>query len=138
MGNSGYDWAAYAFMQESASDWDGDLLADAATDTGDVVSLDVKAACEVSIKLVENDTGAIDGDVTVHVLRDVDGANFEDTVNSGAWAFNITPVQSDTVYKVFSIDPSQIGSFKLAVENESGQELAVSVKIRTADWPVAS
>ena len=138
MANTGYDWGSWAAMQISASDWTADAVADTATDTGDATSLDKKTGCEVGITLVEDNTGAIDGDVTVHVLGSVDGTNYENITTSGAWAFNITPVQNATVYKRFSIDPSMYGDFKLALENQSGQELAATVKYRTADFPAAS
>ncbi len=139
MANSGYDWGAFAFMQKGAGDWSADALADAATETGDETSLDVKAACEVGIALNEDNTGAITGDVTVHVLGAVDTTpNFEEPAQAINWRFNVTPIQNDIVYLKFPIDPAKYGSFKLAIENNSGQELAVTVYFRTADWPVAS
>jgi len=52
--------------------------------------------------------------------------------------FKITPVQNDTVYIQFSIDPRDYHLFKICVVNESGQELAVSCKYKQADVPVAS
>jgi len=47
-------------------------------------------------------------------------------------------VQNDTVYIQFSIDPRDYHLFKICVVNESGQELAVSCKIKTADIPEVS
>jgi len=138
MAETGFNWGAYAAMQIGSSDWTADAVADNATDTGDATSLDGKAASGVSLTLVEDNTGAIDGVMTVFVLGDIDGTNFEETTNSGAWSFTITPVQNDTVYKRFSIDPSAYGSFKLALFNESGQEIAATVKYRTATIPKAS
>jgi len=137
MADTGYNWGSWAFMQIGAGDWDDDAVADAATDTGDATSLDGKAACEVGIAAVEDNTGAIDGIVTVYVLGDVDGTNYEAT-STASFSFSFTPVQNSTVYKRFSIDPSKFGSFKVAVFNDSGQELALDVKYRTATIPVAS
>lgn len=140
MANTGYDWGAWAFAKDSGGgDWDADALADAATETSNTsISLDGMAACEVGIALAEDNTGAIDGVVTVYVLGSGGGIADEETTIGSPWAFTITPVQNDTVYKRFSVDPAQYGDFKIAVENQGGQELAVSVKYRTATVPVAS
>jgi len=137
MAETGYNWGAWAFVQESASDWDADALADNGTDTSDALSLDGKAACIIGIGLYEDNTGAIDGVVTVYVLGETDVA-YEETTIGSPWAFTITPVQNDTVYKQFAIDPKYYDSFKIAVKNESGQELAVTVKYKTATIPLAS
>ena len=137
MADTGYNWGAWAAMQKSAGDWTSDAIADAGTETGDATSLDNKAACEVGIAAVEDNTGAIDGDITVYVLGDVDGSNYEE-VDTASFAFAFTPVQNDTKYKRFSIDPAAFGGFKLAIFNDSGQEIAFTVKYRTATLPVAS
>ena len=139
MANTGFDWGAWAFAQDDGStDWDADALADNATETSAVaIDLDGKAACEVGITLAEDNTGAIDGVVTVYVLGDA-STQFEEVGIGSPWAFTITPEQNDTVVKRFMVSPASYGTFKVAVKNECGQELAVSVKYRTADIPVAS
>jgi len=139
MADTGYNWGAWAFVKDAdPSDWDADLLADNATETsGTVISLDGIAACIIGIGLYENNTGAIDGVVTVFVLGETDVA-YEETTIGSPWSFTITPVQNDTVYKQFAIDPKYYDNFKIAVLNESGQELAVTVKYKTATIPVAS
>ena len=138
MANTGYNWGSWAFAKDSAgNDWNNKALADNATETSNTsVSLDMKAACEVAISLYEDNTGAIDGDVTVYVLGS--GVGDEEVGQGSPWCFTIRPVQNDTVYKRFSVDPASYGDFKIAVKNESGQELAVTVKYRTADIPAAS
>lgn len=140
MANSGYDWNTWAFAKDGAGgDWDADALADNATLISNTsIDLDVKAACEVGIALAEDDTGAIDGVVTVYVLGSGGGIADEEPTIGSPWAFQITPVRNDIVYKRFSVSPADYGDFKIAVLNESGQELAVSVKYRMADFPVAS
>jgi len=138
MADTGYNWSAWGFVQIGAGNWDDDDVADNATDTGDATSLDDKAACEVSLHLVEDNTGVIDGVMTVFILGDTDGTNYEETTLSGARSFTITPVQNDTVYKRFSVDPTMFGSFKLALFNESGQTIAVDARYRTATIPAAS
>lgn len=145
MANTGHDHGAYAFVQESASDWDGDALADDATDTSDTITVDTKSAIIIGMAFAEDNTGAVVANsVTVAILGTFNDTIFEDAPGlAGAQVgnpqkFTITPVQNDTVYIQFSIDPRDYNLFKIAVVNESGQELAVSCKIKTADVPVAS
>jgi len=138
MPDTGLNWGAWAAMQKGAGDWSADAIADNGTETGDETSLDGVAACEVGIAAVEDNTGAIDGVVTVYILGTADGTNFEETTQGGPWAFAFTPVQNDTVYKRFSVDPGHFGSFKLAIKNEGGQEIAFTLKYRTATIPLAS
>lgn len=140
MADTGYNWGAWAFAKDGAGgDWDADALANGASLTSNTsIDLDGTAACEVGIALYEDNTGAISGVVTVYVLGSGGGIADEETTIGSPWAFTITPVQNDTVYKRFSVDPSMYGGFKIAVSNASGQELAVSVKYRTATIPAAS
>ena len=139
MADTGYNWGAWAFVADAdPSDWSAEALADNATETsGTAISLDGKAACIIGIGLYEDNTGAIDGVVAVYVLGETDVAYEETTVGS-PWAFTITPVQNDTVYKQFAIDPKYYDNFKIAVKNEGGQDLAVTVKYKTATIPLAS
>ena len=140
MAETGHNWGAWAFAKDDGgTDWDADALANSGTEVSNTaISLDTKSACEVGIALYEDNTGAISGVVTVYVLGSGGGIADEETTIGSPWAFTITPVQNDTVYKRFSVDPAAYGDFKIAVFNESGQELAVSVKYRTATVPVAS
>jgi len=138
MANTGYTWSAYSAVQKSAGNWSDDALADNATETGDSTSIDGKAAAVVSVTAVEDNTGAIDGICTVFILGDVDGTNFEETTIGIPYSIGFTPVQNDTVRILIPVDPRIYKNFKVAVFNESGQELAISVKIQTADIPVAS
>jgi len=145
MANTGHNWGAFAFVQESSSDWDADALADDATDISDAITVDIKSAIIIGMAFAEDNTGAVVANsVTVAVLGTADDTNYEDAPGlAGAqvgapWKFQITPVQNDTVYIQFSIDPRDYNLFKIAVVNESGQELAVSCRIKTSDVPVAS
>ena len=145
MANTGHDWGAWAFVQESASDWNADALADNATDISDPITVDTKSAIIVGMAFAEDNTGAVVANsVTVAILGTFDDTTYEDAPGlAGAQVgnpmkFKITPVQNDTVYTQFTIDPRDYHLFKIAVVNESGQELAVSCKYKTADVPVAS
>ena len=145
MANTGHDWGAWAFVQLASSDWDADALADDATDTSDAITVDIKSACMIGMAFTEDNTGAVVANsVTVAILGTFDDTTYEDAPGlAGAQVgnpmkFKITPVQNDTVYIQFSIDPRDYHLFKICVVNESGQELAVSCKIKTADVPVAA
>ena len=141
MADTGFNWGAWAFVKNGAGgDWDTDALADnAAVVSNTSISLDVIAACEVGFDLIAG-AGGITGVVTVFILGDVGGmADEEITADVGSpWKFTIMPVASDNVYKRFMVDPGLYGSFKVAIINESGQQLTISVKVRTATIPAAS
>jgi len=145
MANTGHDWGAWAFVQLSGGDWDADACADDATQTSDAITVDIKSSILVGMAFTEDNTGAVaDNSVTIAILGDVGGLAYEDAPGlAGAQVgnpikFKITPVQNDTVYTTFSIDPRDYHLFKICVVNESGQELAVSCKYKQADIPVAS
>jgi len=138
MANTGYTWSAYTKVQKSAGDWSADAIADAATETGDSTSIDGKAACVVTVTAVEDNTGAIDGVCTVYVLGDIDGTQFEEPTIGNPYGIIFTPVQNDTVRIIVPVDPRIYKNFKIAVFNDSGQELAITVSIATADIAVAS
>ena len=145
MANTGHDWGAWAFVQESASNWDADALADDATDTSDAITVDTKSTIIIGMAFAEDNTGAVVANsVTVAILGTFDDTTYEDAPGLASaqvgnpMKFKITPVQNDTVYIQFSIDPRDYHLFKICVVNESGQELAVSCKYKTADIPVAS
>ena len=140
MADTGYNWDAWAFVQDAdPSDWDAEALADNATEvSGTAISLDGKASCLIGIAAYEDNTGAIDGVVTVYVLGDGAGIAYEETTIGAPYKFAFTPIQNDTVYLQFAIDPKYYDNFKIAIKNESGQELAISVKYKTATVPAAS
>ena len=139
MANTGYTWGAWAFVaNEDPADWNASALADNATEiSGTANSLTGKAAAHISITLAEDNTGAIDGVVTVYILGDC-STQYEEVTIGTPWAITITPVQNDTVVKLIPVDPRDYENIKVAIVNTSGQELAVSVKIQTADIPLAS
>lgn len=144
MAATGHDWGAWAYVQLSAADWDGDALADDGTATSDAITLDKKSSCIVGISITEDNTGAVVADsVTIAILGEVFGT-YEDAPGlAGAQVgrpqkFKITPVQNDTVYLTFEIDVQAYPLPKICVVNESGQELTIFCKYKPADIPVAS
>ena len=146
MADTGYNWGAWAAVAKSAGgDWT-DLAVDDNADAGSgAISLDGVAAINFGLSFDEDDTGAINGVVTIAILRDVDGTHYEtkpglagDQVGS-PFKFTVTPVQDNTVYIAFALDASQFGSsIKLWVLNEGGQQLVTTVKYQTATIPLAS
>jgi len=145
MANTGHDWGSWAFVQLSGGDWDADALADDGIATSDTITVDKKSAIIVGMAFAEDNTGAVVANsVTVAILGTFNDTLFEDAPGlAGAQVgnpmkFKITPVQNDTVYTQFSIDPRDYNLLKISVVNESGQELAVSCKYKPADVPVAS
>jgi hypothetical protein len=138
MANTGLTWSAYSAVQIGAGDWTSNALADAATETGDSTSIDGKAACVVTVIATEDNTGAIDGPCTIYILNDCDGTNFEEPDIGTPYKQIFTPVQNDTVRIPVPVDPRVYKNFKVAVENQAGQEVAITVKIATADIALAS
>ena len=138
MANTGFFWSAYSAVQLSASDWTAEALADNADITGDATSIDGKAACVVTVIATEDNTGAINGACTIYILNDCDGTNYEEHDIGTPYKQVFTPVQNDTVRIPVVVDPRVFKNFKVAVFNECGQELDITVKVATADIALAS
>ena len=139
MANTGYEWGAWTFAEySSGTDIDAIDVNDEATLTSDEIPLTGFAAVEVSVEWAEGNDGACDGNVYVYVCRedgDGDYQTIDDAPNLGAV---IEAAQNATRVKVFSIDPGQLGSCKLLVDNDSGQDGDLSIWIRTATIPAAT
>ena len=146
MSDTGANWGSWtAATKSGGGDWTDLDIADDGNAGSTAISLDGVAAINFGIALVEDNTGAINGNVTVAILRDADGTNYEDVPGlAGAqvgspYKFQITPVQNDTVYVAFALDAFQFGgSIKIWLLNEGGQTLTTTVKYQTATVPVAS
>lgn len=136
MATGGYNWGAWADLtHNTGTNIDGIAVADEATLTSDEFLLDNKAACEINVDAVEDNTGAIDGDLYIYVLRETE-AGYE-TINDQPWVVALDVVQNTTRQVVFSLDPSQLGTFKILFDNDSGQELAITCQVRTATFDSA-
>jgi hypothetical protein len=146
MANTGYVWGAYAAVAKSGGgDWTALDIADDANAYSGAIDLSGFAAINFGVAIAEDNTGAINGVVTIAILRDCDGSNYEDIPGlanaqvGSPWKFSITPVQNDVVYKAFALDVSSFGkSVKILILNEGGQTLTTTVKYQTATVPVAS
>jgi len=141
MADTGYNWSAVAHATyNTGTDVDGIAVNDEATLTTDEIDLDDKAGCEVSVGVVEDNTGACDGDAYVYVLRsdlDPDSEGWQ-TIDDAVAGYAIDATQNAERIITFAVDPGQVGGFKILVDNDSGQQLAVTINYRTATIPAAS
>lgn len=141
MADTGYNWGTAAHVEYNAGTPVDDIaLADEATLTTDEISLDGLAACEVSIKTIEDNTGACDGDIYVYVLRsdnDPDSEGWQ-AIGDANWGIAIDQEQNTTKRVTFEVDPGLVSSFKILVDNDCGQEVALTINLITATIPAAS
>lgn len=139
MANTGHKWGAWAQLQLAADDWSADNLADAATATSDpFTGMDQKSAARLGFTFQEAGVGAISGDMDIWVLGEANSNNYEETTQGNPFKVSVTPVYNDIVYYSLPLDVTAYYKFKVAVKNNSGRVIAVSVQIQMADIPVAS
>lgn len=142
MAETGYNWSAAAHLTyNTGTDIDDIAIADEGTLTSDELDLDGKAACEISVKTIEDDTGACDGNVNIYVLgtdNDPDSEGWQDKDDLGVLSFAIDQAQNATERLVFALDPKQISKAKIYCYNQAGQEIALTINYRTATIPAAS
>lgn len=138
MGNTGYTWSTYSAVQKSASDWTSDAIVnDASVETGDVTSINGKASAMISIT-ASSDNVSVDGVVTVYILGDIDGTNYEADDRGTPFSMSFEPKQNETVRILVPVDPRIYKNFKVALKNNAGPTVTMSVKLATADIPLAS
>lgn len=144
--NTGYDWPALAAVTKSGSgDWTNLDVADNANAGSTVIDCDGKVSLEVMFDLYEDNSGTIDGPVTIYLLRDWDGTNFEGsqsgsfdaTVLGGAVRFQVTPVQNKHLYQGFVLSVKDWSKLRIWILNESGQTLTTTFKYKLSDIPAA-
>lgn len=147
MADTGIKWGSWTAVTKSGTgDWTAlDIADDGNAGSAAIDLTGPYASINFGLTIVEDNTGAINGTMTVAILRTVDGTNYEDIPGvAGAqvgapYKFSFTPVQNDTVYIAFAVDPKEFGSsIKIWLLNESGQTLTTTVKYQTATVPVAS
>ena len=139
MADTGINWGSWAYMTYSTgTDVNAIDVNDEATLTTDEVDLDNKAACEVSAKWVEGNDGACDGDVYLHVLREFGDGSYQTIDDDPVQRAAIDATQNTTRYKTISVSPASMGSFKILVDNDSGQDGDLSLYIRTGTIPAGS
>ena len=138
MADTGYNWGSWADMTyNTGSDVDDIDLDDENTLTTDAYSNDGKAACLISVKWIEGNDGAPDGDLYIYILSDDADGNYQ-TIDDPAYSFSMDVVQNATRILVFNVDPKYFDNFKILVDNDSGQDGDLTLGIKTATIPAAS
>lgn len=137
MAETGFNWdAAFTAIDASIVLTQGGTI----TDTSAAISLDGKAACEVSITAAySNDAKATSG-LTVSVLRTYDATNYQVAADL-PWAVEMVFTQNATRIFVFAIDPGQVGSFQILLtwgNTTGGSAVTVATAYRAATIPKAS
>ncbi len=140
MANTGYNWSSWAFVTYSTgTDVDAIDVNDEATLTSDEIDLDGKAACEISAEWIEGNDGACDGDVYVHLLREAGDGVYQTFGDAPDFLMPALQAEQNTTRRqAGSVPPTAVGSFKVLVDNDSGQDGDLSLWIRTATIPAAS
>ena len=141
MPDTGYNWDAAwtAVPEEDTTDWTAIDITDTNGAQSDPISNDGKAVTEVSILLLEDNTGACDATgVNIYLLGDINGTTYEDITYGSAWGFKVLAVQNQSVVARFRVLGSDYSSFRIHLQNESGQTLTTTMKFRQATIPVAS
>jgi len=137
MADTGYNWDAG--WTEVVS---GNALTQGGTTTytSSTISLDGKAACEISIDTDYSDHAKATGGLSVYILRECGTGDYEAEAD-GPWGFEMPFTRNSTNRKVFALSASQFNDFKIHLDwdNSTGSSVATSeVDIRYATIPVAS
>jgi len=136
MADTGYNWGAWAQcgVESVVLTTGGTIL-----ELSDVIDLDGKAACEVSIEATYSDHAKATGGLEIAVLGECNGTYQvqADIVNGPEMVFT----QNDTRRDRFSVDPKEFGTFKVMHDwnnTTSSSTVTITTRYRTATVPVAS
>ena len=137
MADTGYNWDA-AWTEVVAAN----VLTTGGTTTytSEVLSLDGKAACEISIDTDYSDHAKATGGLFVYILREIGTGDYEAEVD-GPWGFEMPFQQNSFGRRAFILSAAQWNDFKIHLDwdNSTGSSAATSdVDIRYATIPVAS
>jgi len=136
MAETGYNWGAWTQCGVEAV-----VLTTAGTilEVSDEIDLDLVAACEVSIAATYSDHAKATGGLEIGILRDSNGT-WQAQADIGA-GFEMIFTQNATRLEVFSVDPQQIGKFKVNHDwnnTTASSNVTITTRYRTATVPVAS
>ncbi len=134
MSSSGFSWGAWQYAKVSESDVNGTALADGSQLTIDNIPLDGYASAEFIVTAVEDDTGVCDGDIYAYVCGGEDGGSYETIDDDPLQADSVAMVQDTTRRMRFSVDPAEYGDCKILIDNDCGQEVAVTIRYRLATF----
>ena len=137
MADTGYNWDdSWTTIDAAIALTTGGTV----SDTSDAISLDGKAACEVSIDTDYSDHAKATDGLHVYLLRDINGTDYEG-VDDVPFGFEMPFLQNGTRRRTFSVDPGMIGSFKILLVwgNTTASSVATTAtSYRTATVPAAS
>lgn len=128
--SAGYQWGAFATLQTAVTLTTGGAV----INNSDPVDLDGVAACEVAVDAAYSDHAKDTAGLRVRVLRSYDGTNYQDE-DDLPYAVELPFTQDGANRMVFSVDPSQVGSFRLQLDwgnEEAGSHVTVTTRFRTA------
>jgi len=140
MADTGFNWDA---------GWTEVVAANALTTAGTVrytsgvLSLDTKAACEISIDTDYSAHAKATGGLSVYICRECGTGDFEDPENNTdtPWGFEMVHTNAGTNRKAFALDAGYWNDFKIHLfwANTTGSSVATTdIDIRYATVPVAS
>ena len=141
MANTGITWSAWSAVTKSGTgDWTGLDVADNANAGSAEIAFGTKAAIKIGFSFVEDNTGAIDGDVTILILNETANGDWQVYgVVDKPYKFGVRPVQNATIRDWFTLYAGSWGdSIKIWILNESGQILTTTFAFQTGDVPVAT
>jgi hypothetical protein len=135
--DTGYNWDAAWTVLDAAI-----VLTQGGTteDTSDEVSLDGKAACELSIDADYSNHAKATGGLFVWILRDINETDFEAEADL-PFGIEMVFTQAGTNRRTISIDPSQVSKFKVLLDwdnSTASSAVTVATSLRYATIPVAS
>ena len=137
MADTGYNWDAGWTEVIAANVL---TVAGTITYTSGVISLDGKAACEISVDTDYSDHAYATAGLSVYILRELGTGDYEAVVD-GPWGFEMPWQINSFGRKSFCLDASQWNDFKIHLVwgNVTGSATATSdIDIRYAAIPVAS
>lgn len=138
MADTGYNWdAAWTEVVAATAQQEGEA---SIVYTSDTLSLDGKAACEISIDTDYSNHPKATGGLFVYILRECGTGDYEAEAD-GPWGFEMAFTQSGTNRKVFALSGSQFNDFKIHLDWDNSTTDAVAttdIDIRYATIPAAS
>jgi len=136
MPDTGYNWGEWiqCGVEAVVLTTGGTIL-----EVSDEIDLDGKAACEVSVAATYSNHAKATGGLEVGVLRDSNGTwQAQADIGNGP---EMIFTQAATRLEVFSVDPQQIGKFKVMHDwnnTTASSNVTITTRYRTATVPVAS
>lgn len=120
-----YDWDASPAVLVN-----GQAITTGNSHTSGVVSLDAKAAVEVSIE-ADYSAGSPTAGLKVYILRDLDGTNYQ-TVDDAPWGWEMPYAGGAERRGAVTVRGDEASSFKVLLTNASGVTVTATVRTRHA------